>query len=158
VKTLIRPATARDAELIHRFVCELALYEKEPAAVETTPERIRSQLSSQIPPFECLIAERSGAPAGMALFFQNYSTWRGKPGLYLEDLFVPEEHRRRGVGQALLSELARICLRRGYGRMEWAVLSWNQLGVDFYEALGATRLPEWNLFRLTGDALNKLGS
>lgn len=158
MSTLIRAATAHDAEWIYRFVCELATYEREPGAVVTTPQRIFAQLSMEHPPFECLIAERGGAPVGMALFYQNYSTWRGTPGLYLEDLYVAEQSRRHGVGRALLVELARLCKRRGYARMDWAVLSWNQLGVHFYETLGAARLPEWNLFRLTGEALDALGA
>ncbi len=156
MSTRLRPATVADADVIFRFICDLAAYEKEPDAVKTTPARIREQLASPRPPFECIIAEHTGKPAGFALFFQNYSTWRGVPGLYLEDLFVADDYRRHGVGKALLRELARTCHQRGYARMEWAVLDWNQLGIDFYRSLGAAPMEEWNLFRLTGPALAAL--
>ncbi len=149
----IRRAVAGDAALIHRLISELARYEREPDAVEATPESLRAQLESDRPPFECLIAELDGAAAGFALFFHNYSTWRGKRGLYLEDLFVLDTHRRRGVGQALLGELARIAVERDCARMEWAVLDWNRPAIDFYRSIGAVPLDEWTVFRLDGAAL-----
>jgi GNAT superfamily N-acetyltransferase len=152
----IRAAEATDAELIHRFICELAEYERDPTAVASTPALLREQLRSDSPPFECLIAELGGESAGFALFFHNYSTWRGQRGLYVEDLFVPERFRRRGIGRALLCELARIARLRCCARMEWAVLSWNQPAIDFYRSLGATPLDDWTLFRLTGDGLERL--
>ncbi len=153
----IRSAVPDDAAVIHRFISELAEYEREPDAVEATPASLRAQLESPKPPFECLIAERDGQPVGFALFFQSYSTWRGRPGLYLEDLFVPPSERGKGVGKALLRRLAAIAVQRGYGRMEWAVLDWNQTAIDFYESLGAEPLDEWTVYRLTGGALSALG-
>ncbi len=153
----LRRATAADAEIIHGFIVELAIYEREPEAVETTVERLRAQLEHARPPFECVLAEDASGALGFALFFHNYSTWRGAAGLYLEDLFVPERHRQRGVGKALLRHLARLAVERGCARMEWSVLDWNRLAIDFYEALGARPMGEWTTFRLTGEALAALG-
>jgi GNAT superfamily N-acetyltransferase len=154
----IRRATASDAELILRFIRELAEYEREPNAVETTAETLRTQLASDRPPFECLIAEQGAEPVGFALFFQNYSTWRGRPGIWLEDLFVLPKHRGQGVGKALLVAVASIAKERNAGRLEWAVLDWNQPAVDFYRSLGAEPMSEWTIFRLTGANLERLGS
>jgi GNAT superfamily N-acetyltransferase len=152
----IRRATSADAALIHRLICALALYEREPDAVEVTPETLRSQLEQAPPPFECLIAEWNGEPAGFALFFQTYSTWRGKIGIHLEDLFVPEEQRGRGIGGALLAALARELVARGGARLEWNVLDWNEPARRFYLELGAQHLSTWQLFRLDGAALERL--
>lgn len=152
----LRTAGPADAELIHAFVVALAEYEREPGAVEVTPDILRQQLGADSPPFECLIADWSGAPAGFALFFHTYSTWRGKRGLWLEDLFVLPEFRARGIGRALLAGLADVATARGCGRVEWAVLDWNQLAIDFYEKLGARPLDEWTTYRLTGSALESL--
>jgi GNAT superfamily N-acetyltransferase len=149
----IRFATAQDAELIVSFVRGLAEYEREPEAVEVTPEVLRGQMESPDPPFECLIAEHDSAPAGFALFFRNYSTWCGRPGLFLEDLFVAQAYRRKGIGRALLQRLAAISVERGYGRMEWSVLDWNTPANEFYRALGATAMDQWTIWRLSGDAL-----
>jgi GNAT superfamily N-acetyltransferase len=149
----IRFAVAADAEVIAAFVRGLAEYEREPEAVEVTPEILRAQMESAAPPFECLIAEYDGTAAGFALFFQNYSTWRGKPGLFLEDLFVLPEYRRKGIGRALLRRLAAISVQRGYGRMEWSVLDWNTPAHQFYRALGAVALDQWTIWRLADDAL-----
>jgi GNAT superfamily N-acetyltransferase len=154
----IRFAGPDDAATLYDFIHQLAVYEREPDAVEATPESLRFQLSEQQPPFQCLIAEMEGNPVGFALFFHNYSTWRGKRGLYLEDLFVPPEHRRQGVGQALLRELARIARDRDCARMEWAVLNWNQPAIDFYVELDARPLNEWIIFRLTGDDIDALAT
>ncbi len=151
----IRFATVRDAEVILHFIRELAAYEREPEAVEVTAAILRAQMESNDPPFECLIAELDGAAAGFALFFRNYSTWRGRPGLFLEDLFVPERYRRRGIGRALLKRLAALSVERGYGRMEWSVLDWNQPAQDFYRSLGATPMDEWTIWRLSADALGR---
>lgn len=145
-----------DAELIHRFVCELAAYEREPDAVEATPESLLEQLRADRPPFECLIAEADGEPVGFALFFLSYSTWRGRPGLYVEDIYVPEARRGRGVGDALLRALGRLALDRGCARLELAVLDWNEPSIAFYEHRGATALDEWRLFRFDGEALDRL--
>ena len=154
----IRPATSADAELVHELICALAAYEREPDAVQATAADLRAQLSSPHPPFECVIAEWDGVAAGMALFFPNYSTWRGRPGLYLEDLFVRPEHRGRGIGRELLRHLARISEARGYSRMEWAVLDWNEPTIAFYRRLGAVPMDQWTTFRLTGPALAALAA
>ncbi len=154
----LRAATAADSQVIFELISELAVYEHEPDAVQTSPHIIQAQLASERCPFECVIAEHQGAAVGFALFFQNYSTWKGKPGLYLEDLFVRESARKLGVGKALLRHLGRIAAERDYARMEWSVLDWNRLAIDFYEALGATPMREWTTFRLSGAALSKLGS
>lgn len=153
----IRFAEPRDAATLHRFICELAAYEKEPDAVEVTPARLAAQLAETPPPFECLLAEDDGAPVGFALFCHNYSTWRGRRGIWLEDLYVPEHLRGRGVGLALLRRLGRIAVERGCGRMEWSVLDWNTPAHGFYRAIGATPLDEWTTWRLTGDGLAALG-
>lgn len=150
----IRFATAQDAEVMVGFIRELADYEREPEAVEVTAATLRAQMESDDPPFECLIAQLDGAAAGFALFFRNYSTWRGRPGLFLEDLFVPERYRRRGIGRALLKRLAALCVERGYGRMEWSVLDWNKPAQDFYRSLGATPMDEWTIWRLSAGALD----
>ena len=152
----IRPATAADAGLIREFVYELASYERAPDAVEATPERIRKTLfpsDGGSPAAFCVIAESEGRAAGFALYFFNYSTWLGRPGLYLEDLFVRPAFRGRGIGKALLLHLARLAHERGCGRMEWAVLDWNQPAIDFYESLGAQRLTTWTICRLDQAAL-----
>ena len=154
----IRPATAADAATIHRFIVELAVYEKEPDAVEVTPEILAAQLQLPQPPFSCLLLEHDGAPIGFALYFFNYSTWRGAPGLYLEDLYVTPEHRGAGHGRALLVHLAAIARDRGCARMEWVVLDWNTPAMTFYETLGAGPVKEWTIFRLTDEPLRKLAA
>jgi GNAT superfamily N-acetyltransferase len=123
-----------------------------------TADDLRRQLLEPRPPFECLLAEVDGQARGFALFFHNYSTWRGRPGLYLEDLFVLPEHRGQGLGKLLLSELAHIAVQRGCARMEWAVLDWNEPSIEFYRALGASRLDGWSTFRLSGEPLSELAS
>jgi GNAT superfamily N-acetyltransferase len=135
----------------------LATYEREPEAVQTTPEQLRAQLSEPAPPFECAIAEYDGRPAGFALFFHNYSTWRGRRGLYLEDLFVVPELRGHGIGRLLLRYLARLACARGCARMEWSVLDWNEPAIGFYRSLGAVPMSEWTVFRVEGPALAALG-
>ncbi len=154
----IRPATPQDAERIWDLIHALAVYEKEPDAVQVTPAILRDQLQQQRPPFECLIAELDGTSVGFALFFHNYSTWRGKQGLYLEDLFVKPECRGKGVGLALLARLAAIAVERDCARMEWSVLDWNDLAIDFYRALGAKPMSEWTTWRLTDEALQSLAA
>lgn len=156
MSTEVRFATADDAATLHRFIVALAEYEREPDAVETTPEQLAEQLRSERPPFECLIADCDGAPAGFALFFSTYSTWRGKPGIHLEDLFVLPEFRGRGLGTRLLGELARLTVERGCARLEWWVLDWNESAIGFYESLGAHGLDGWNVFRLTDEPLADL--
>lgn len=151
----IRFATAQDAEAIVSFVRGLAQYEREPEAVEVTPEILRGQMESDDPPFECLLADEDGAPVGFALYFRNYSTWRGRPGLFLEDLFVPERHRRKGIASALLKRLAAIAVERGYGRMEWSVLNWNTPAHAFYRSLGAAPMDQWTIWRVSADTLGR---
>lgn len=154
----LRPATPEDAALVHRFICELAAYEKEPDAVLATVEGLADQLAQERPPFECLIAELDGAPAGFALYFHNYSTWRGRPGLYLEDLFVTPSARGKGVGLALLRALAKLASERGCARMEWSVLDWNTPAIDFYRRLGATPMSQWTVYRLDEAGIARLAS
>lgn len=152
----IRNATPDDAALVHELIVALAVYEREPDAVEATPESLRRDIESASPPFECVIAEVDGAPIGFALYFQSYSTWKGRPGMYLEDLFVLPEHRGQGAGRALLVHLARVCEARGYARLEWSVLNWNEPALRFYASIGASPMREWTVQRLTGDALSRL--
>jgi GNAT superfamily N-acetyltransferase len=154
----LRRVTPDDAGTVLRFIRELAEYEREPDAVEATVESLRADLAAPRPPFECLLAEVGGEPVGFALFFQNYSTWRGRPGIYLEDLYVTPARRGQGAGKALFLEVARIAVERGAGRYEWAVLDWNQPAIDFYLSLGAVAMSEWTVFRLGGDALERLVS
>ena len=149
----VRFAGPADAASIHALIVALAAYEREPDAVRVTPAVLAAQLASKSPPFECLLAEEDGAVRGFALFFHTYSTWEGRPGVWLEDLFVPEVHRGRGIGKRLLTELARITVQRGCARLEWSVLDWNEPSIAFYQALGARRMSMWNLFRLSGSAL-----
>jgi GNAT superfamily N-acetyltransferase len=158
----IRFATPEDAEILLRFIRELAEYEREPDAVEVTVGDLRAQLSQPRPPFECFIAERDGEggvqPLGFALFYGSYSTWRGRPGIYLEDLHVSSAHRGKGVGRALLAALARLAHDRGCARLEWSVLDWNTRAIGFYERLGALAMSEWTTYRLTDGALERLAA
>lgn len=152
----IRFAAPRDAETILRFIRGLADYEREPDAVRVTAAELRTQIESADPPFECLVAENEGEAVGCALFFRNYSTWRGRPGMYLEDIFVRREYRGRAVGHALMRRLAEIALARGWARMEWSVLNWNIPAQDFYRAHGARPLEQWTTWRVEGAALEAL--
>lgn len=154
----IREAGPGDAPTIYRFIRALADYEREPDAVEVTPEILRRQMTTEPPPFGCVVAEWEGVPAGMALFFETYSTWTGRSGLYLEDLFVDEEHRGKGIGNALMVYLAQHAVARGLGRFEWSILDWNEPAIGFYQRLGAVPQDEWTVYRLAGDALARLGS
>ena len=154
----IRLATPEDASTIVSFIQALAEYEREPDAVEATPESIAQQLRSEPPPFECLLAEVGPEVQGFALFFHNYSTWRGKAGIYLEDLFVPESHRGHGIGKLLLATLARIAVERDCPRLEWQVLDWNQPSIDFYEALGTKVMKDWLPCRLEQEQLSELAT
>jgi GNAT superfamily N-acetyltransferase len=158
VKASIRFATAADAPTVLRFICALAEYEREPDAVEVSADTLREQLAAPHPPFECLLAEVEDRVVGFALFFHNYSTWRGRLGVHLEDLFVPESERGHGHGRALLRRLAQLAIERGGARLEWAVLDWNQPAIDFYERQGATAQDEWTTYRLDGPALEKLAA
>lgn len=151
----IRSATAADVPLILSLIQSLAEYEKLSHEVKATEERLLATLfpATGNPAAECLITHVGEVAAGFALYFTNYSTFLAKPGLYLEDLFVKPEFRGRGVGKSLLAHLAALANRRGYGRMEWTVLDWNQPAIEFYESFGARRLREWEICRLTGPAL-----
>ena len=162
-KPTIRAATPADAATVHRFICELAAYELEPDAVVCTVADLAAQLAAAAPPFECLIAQSPDdggvpEPVGFALFFHNYSTWRGAPGLYLEDLFVPPDRRRQGIGLALLEAVAAIAVARGCHRFEWSVLDWNTPAIDFYGSLGAVPMTGWTTFRLAGEPLKRVAA
>lgn len=149
----IRTATVADVPLILELIRGLAEYEKLSQEVVATEATLRQTLFGATPAAQVVIAEVEGRPAGFALYFFNYSTFLAKPGLYLEDLFVKPEFRGAGTGKALLLHLAKIANARGCGRMEWSVLDWNEPAIRFYEALGARRLKEWQICRLTGPAL-----
>ena len=154
----IRPATPADVPLILEFIRDLAEYEREPqAAVATAADLLRDGFGPE-PKFRVDIAEWSGEAAGFALYFWNYSTWQGKPGLYLEDLFVRQRFRGKGIGKALLVHLARVALKNNCGRLVWQVLDWNTPSIDFYQSLGATVMKEWLTMRVTDDALVRLAA
>jgi GNAT superfamily N-acetyltransferase len=152
----VRPADPNDVTLILRFIRALAVYEREPDAVVATEEALLAHGFGPNPYFQCLIAELDGEPAGFALFFFDYSTWLGRPGLYLEDLFVDPAFRGKGIGKMLLERLARVAFERGCGRMKWEVLDWNQPAIDFYRAMGAEFLDEWRNVCLSGNSLKRL--
>lgn len=152
----IRPATTQDARLILDFVRDLAEYERAPeAAVATEADLLRDGFGPN-PKFHCVIAEWDGAPAGFAFYFYNYSTWQGRPGLYLEDLFVRPQYRGKSIGKALLVHLAQVAVRENCGRFQWQVLDWNTPAIQFYESLGAKKLTEWLTMRLEGEDIEKL--
>lgn len=151
-----RFANESDVPLILEFIQSLAEYERLRSSCVATAERLRETLFGDSPAAEVIIAELDGAPAGFALFFHNYSTFLAQRGLYLEDLFVRPEARKKGVGLALLSTLASIALERDCSRVDWAVLDWNQLAIDFYRRIGANPLADWTVFRLKGDPLKEL--
>lgn len=152
----IRPATPDDAATMLRFIRELAAYEREPDAVETTEPMLRDALFGASPAAEALIAEREGESIGFALFFHTFSTWTGRRGLWLEDLYVTPEARGSGAGAALLRALAGLALDRGCPRLEWTVLDWNTPALEFYRAKGAVPQDEWTTQRVTGAALQAL--
>ena len=154
----IRAATADDAALVAQFIRELAEYERLPDAAVATAEDLRAQLFGAQPAAEVLLAEADGEPAGFALFFHNFSTFLGKRGLYLEDLFVRPQFRGLGVGRHLMASLARIAVQRDCGRFEWSVLDWNAPAIGFYRTLGAAGMDEWTVQRLEGDALRSLAA
>jgi GNAT superfamily N-acetyltransferase len=154
----IRPATPTDIPLILEFIRELAEYEREPqAAVATQADLLRDGFGPE-PKFRVDIAEWSGEPAGFALYFWNYSTWQGKPGLYLEDLFVRPHFRGKGIGKALLVHLARVAVKNNCGRLVWQVLDWNTPSIEFYKSLGAETMNEWLTMRVTGEGLVRLAT
>jgi len=152
----IVPATERDVPVILRMIKGLAEYERLAGHVTATEERLRTTLFGPRPAAEVVIGYADNAPAGFALFFQNYSTFLAQPGIYLEDLFVVPEARGFGYGRQLLIYLARLAAERGCGRLEWSVLDWNEPAIGFYKKLGAVPMEDWTIFRLTGDALTRL--
>ena len=152
----IRPATADDVPLIRQLIAELAEYERLADAAVATDDDLREQLFSAQPAAEVLIGEVDGEAAGFALFFHNFSTFLGKRGLYLEDLFVRPQFRGLGLGKGLMIHLARLAIERGCGRFEWSVLDWNTPAIDFYRSIGARPMDEWTVQRIDGQALREL--
>jgi GNAT superfamily N-acetyltransferase len=153
---VIRPARVEDVQVILELIRDLATYERAPEEVTATEEPLVDVLFGERPAAEVLLAFEGQSAVGFAVFFHNFSTWLGRPGLYLEDLFVKPEKRGKGYGRALLVELAKIARERECGRMEWAVLNWNEPAIQFYRALGAKPMDEWTVFRLTRDGIAKL--
>lgn len=153
-----RPATSADLPLIAALIRELAEYERLSHAVRFDESELERNLFGDNPAAEVLIGELEGEPQGLALFFQNFSTFEGKPGIYLEDLFVRPEARSKGLGKALIAGVAALALQRGCARFEWAVLDWNTPSIEFYRSLGAQEMSDWRVMRLEGDALVRLGS
>ena len=154
----IRETTIEDIPLILQFIHDLAEYEKEPQSAVATAEDLKRDGFSSSPLFRVLIAEWSGEPAGFALYFFHYSTWRGKPTLFLEDLFVQPRFRKKGIGKALLIHLAKIAVKENCARFEWQVLDWNTPSIDFYKSLGAVVMKEWLTMRVADEALTKLAA
>jgi GNAT superfamily N-acetyltransferase len=157
--SVIRPATANDVPAILQMIHDLAVYEKEPDAVRNTPEMLQAALFGDNPRIFATMAENdAGDVQGFALWFLNYSTWEGVHGIYLEDLYVKPEARGAGHGKALLRHLAATAVDRGYARVEWSVLNWNEPSINFYKNLGAAPMDDWSTFRLTGGALESFGA
>ena len=154
----IRPARLQDVPVILELIRDLATYERAPHEVTATEEQLVDVFFGERPVAEVLLAFEGKSPVGFAVYFYNFSTWLGRPGLYLEDLFVKPEKRGKGYGRALLVELAKIARDRGCGRMEWAVLNWNEPAIKFYRALGAKPMDEWTVFRLTRDGIAALAN
>jgi GNAT superfamily N-acetyltransferase len=154
----IRPAHVEDVPIILELIRDLATYERAPNEVAATEEQLVDVLFGERPAAEVLLAFEGQSAVGVAVFFYNFSTWLGRPGLYLEDLFVKPENRGKGYGRALLIELAKIARDRGCGRMEWAVLDWNEPAIKFYHALGAKPMDEWTVFRLTREGIARLAN
>lgn len=154
----IRTTTEADVPVILELIRDLATYEREPGAVVATEAGLREVLFGPKPSAEVLLVLENAEPVGFAVYFYNFSTWLGRPGLYLEDLFVRPEKRGKGYGRALLERLAQIAKERGCGRMEWAVLDWNDPAIQFYRKLGAEPMNEWTVFRLTREGIAKLAT
>ncbi|MCE0491594.1 GNAT family N-acetyltransferase [Pantoea sp. Mb-10] len=151
----LRPARPEDATAIYAMIYELAVYEKAPEAVVTTPDEIRETLFNPGSKTEALICESEGKPIGYAVFFTSYSTWLGRNGIYMEDLYITPDYRGNGAGKALLKHIAQCAVERQCGRLEWSVLDWNQPAIDFYRSIGALPQSEWVRYRLDGEALLK---
>jgi GNAT superfamily N-acetyltransferase len=157
-RPVIRDVVPADVGDLLRLIRALASYEREPDAVETSEDDLRQALFDPEPRVFALVAETAGRVVGMAIYFVSFSTWTGRHGLYLEDLFVEPAHRSAGVGRALMSALAARSLRLGYKRLEWAVLDWNEPAISFYRGLGAAAMDEWTTYRLAGAALTSLAA
>ena len=155
---LLRNAELRDVGAIVQLIRELAEFEQLTHLLQVTPEKLRPQLFGERPAAEALVAESGGEVVAFALFFTNFSTFLAQPGLYLEDLFVKPAHRGRGIAKALLTRLAGLAVERHCGRFEWSVLDWNEHAIRFYQSMGATVMPDWRICRLTGEALQALGT
>ncbi|MEV2272112.1 GNAT family N-acetyltransferase [Nonomuraea africana] len=153
---MIRTATVQDVPEIIAMIRELADYEKALHEVRVTREQLETALFGSSPALYGLVAEHEGGVVGYTLWFLNYSTWRGTHGIYMEDLYVRPEARGGGHGKALMKELARICVERGYDRLEWSVLDWNEPSIDFYKSIGAVPMDEWTVHRLTDEPLRRL--
>jgi len=154
----IRLAQPADIADIHRLIYELAVYEKAPEQMVATVDQINTSLFKENPVAFAHVAVVDEKIVGIALWFLNYSTWLGKPGVYLEDLFVQPEYRGHGIGKSFMKILAQLCIERGYERFQWWVLDWNEPSIEFYKSLGAVAMDEWTVFRLSGDALEKFAS
>jgi GNAT superfamily N-acetyltransferase len=154
----VREARESDLDRIQQLIIDLAKYERAAHEVKTTIERLRVALFGPQPAAYALVAESDNQVVGFALYFRNFSTWEGVHGIYLEDLCVMPEYRGSGLGRALLMSLAGLAVERGYARLEWAVLDWNQPAIDFYRTLGAVAMDEWTVYRLTGEALTTAGA
>jgi GNAT superfamily N-acetyltransferase len=155
---MIREARAEDVPAVVGLVHELAEYERSPESCTLTKEQLHAALFGPEAVARCHVAEVAGEVVGCAIWFLNFSTWRGVPGIYLEDLFVRPTHRGSGLGRALLAALAADCDERGYARLEWQVLDWNEPSIEFYRSLGAMPMDEWTTFRLDGDALTSFAA
>ena len=154
----IRPAQQDEVGIVLQLIHDLALYEKAPNEVEATEKELLETIFVDNARVFCDVVEVDGEIAGMAIWFLNYSTWQGKHGIYLEDLFIKPEFRGKGYGKALLQHLAKVCDERGYGRFQWWVLDWNSPAIEFYKSLGAVAMDEWTVYRVSGDPLKKLGN
>ena len=154
----IRPAQQDEVGIVLQLIHDLALYEKAPNEVEATEKELLETIFVDNARVFCDLVEVNGEIAGMAIWFLNYSTWQGKHGIYLEDLFIKPEFRGKGYGKALLQHLAKVCDERGYGRFQWWVLDWNSPAIEFYKSLGAVAMDEWTVYRVSGDPLKKLGN
>ena len=154
----IRPARQDEVGNVLQLIHDLALYEKAPNEVEATEKELLETIFVDDARVFCDVVDVNGEIAGMAIWFLNYSTWQGKHGIYLEDLFIKPEFRGKGYGKALLQHLAKVCDERGYGRFQWWVLDWNSPAIEFYKSLGAVAMDEWTVYRVSGDPLKKLGN
>jgi GNAT superfamily N-acetyltransferase len=154
----IRSARSEESAVILQLIKDLAEYEKAPDQVEATESDLKATIFGKEPKVFCDVVEVDGEIAGMAIWFLNYSTWQGKHGIYLEDLFIKPEYRGRGYGKALLVHLAKLCEEKGYGRFQWWVLDWNSPAIEFYRSLGAEAMDEWTVYRVSGKALKDLGT